>query len=360
MYCPKLCRTACPVSNAEPRETLTPWGKVSMLSFVANESVAAAPAYAAPAWACTDCGACTAACDHDNDAGGLLLDGRSALAREGLAPPAAASVLARFAGHEARLAEAESRLASIAAVRADAPRAVLVGCSYLTKAPDVAEDAVRAVAALSGGHVALARGCCGLPLLHAGDEEGFREHGRSLLGGLADKASLVVVDAGCASAIQVHLARAGVTAAPRVVPFPVFVATAIGALGRDPSLANGPVRYHDPCRLGRGLGVYEEPRAILTQALGRAPDEFVHAREHAHCSGAGGLLPVTMPEVARTIADTRLAEHAAAGGGTVVTACASSLRSFRARGARAEDLASVVARALGVSASSARPRDEAP
>ena len=25
-YCPKLCRAACPVSNAEPKETLIPWG----------------------------------------------------------------------------------------------------------------------------------------------------------------------------------------------------------------------------------------------------------------------------------------------------------------------------------------------
>ena len=40
VFCPKLCRSACPVSNAEPRETVTPWGKMSMAYFVANESVA--------------------------------------------------------------------------------------------------------------------------------------------------------------------------------------------------------------------------------------------------------------------------------------------------------------------------------
>jgi Fe-S oxidoreductase len=94
--------------------------------------------------------------------------------------------------------------------------------------------------------------------------------------------------------------------------------------------------------------VYDQPRALLARALGRAPDEFDRRRDDARCSGAGGLLPVTMPEISREIARTRVAEHESGGGGTVVTACASSLRSFRRQGAEAIDLVTVVARALGV------------
>jgi Fe-S oxidoreductase len=110
----------------------------------------------------------------------------------------------------------------------------------------------------------------------------------------------------------------------------------------------GPVRWHDPCQLGRGLGVYDAPRALLAQALGRAPDEFERRRDEARCSGGGGLLPVTMPEISDAIAEGRVAEHQASGGGTVVTACASSLRKFKKQGAETLDLVTVVARALGV------------
>ncbi|MDC3911918.1 (Fe-S)-binding protein, partial [Raoultella planticola] len=60
------------------------------------------------------------------------------------------------------------------------------------------------------------------------------------------------------------------------------------------------VRIHDSCHLGRGLGLYDPPRAILGAILGRAPDEFVHRRDEAVCSGGGGLLPVTARETART------------------------------------------------------------
>ena len=105
------------------------------------------------------------------------------------------------------------------------------------------------------------------------------------------------------------------------------------------------VRWHDPCQLGRGLGKFEEPRAVLDRV---APGTVGFQRERAsgECSGGGGLLPLTMPETSRAIADQRIAEHRGAGGGVLVTHCASSLHRFRSAGEAAMDLTSLVARAL--------------
>jgi len=94
------------------------------------------------------------------------------------------------------------------------------------------------------------------------------------------------------------------------------------------------------------LGEYAAPRLVLARALGRQPDEFAEQRESAECSGGGALLPIAMPETSAKIADLRLSAHERAGGGTLVTACASSLRRFRARGTPAVDIASVVAQSL--------------
>ena len=47
------------------------------------------------------------------------------------------------------------------------------------------------------------------------------------------------------------------------------------------------VAYHDPCHLGRMLGVYEEPRQIL-QALGVELVEMEHNRTFSTCCGGGG------------------------------------------------------------------------
>jgi Fe-S oxidoreductase len=144
----------------------------------------------------------------------------------------------------------------------------------------------------------------------------------------------------------VRFAEHGVTG---VVPAEHLAEAAARELGRlaDVAGATGPVRWHDPCHLGRGLDAYEAPRAVLTRVLGRAPDEFPERRARAACSGGGGALPVTMPDNARRIANARVEAHREAGGGRIVTACATSLVRMRKAGAAVDDLASFIARALG-------------
>ncbi len=348
VFCPKLCRSACPVSNAEPRETITPWGKMSSAWMAAHGDVPVDTSHAAPAWACTGCYGCREACDHRNVVADVLLDARDALAQEGVAPEGARRAVARFARHDARTRAAARSLALRARVAPEASDALLVGCGYLRAAPREARDAVDAATALSGRPVALVEGCCGLPLLLAGDAQGFAQQARAVARSLANYDRVWVADAGCALSLKRRYPDAGVTLRPAVETLVEAAARSLASLA---PVAHGdePVRWHDPCQLGRGLGVYEAPRAVLTRALGRAPDELDDRRELAVCSGAGGLLPSTMPGVSRTIADTRLQAHARAGGGRVVTACASSLLALRRRalgsGVAVDDLVTWIARA---------------
>ena len=90
----------------------------------------------------------------------------------------------------------------------------------------------------------------------------------------------------------------------------------------------------------------EAPRAVLTRILGKAPAEFADRRDKGACSGGGGLLPKTMPVTSKKIASARKKAHDAQGGGRIVTACASSLRSFRKAGAEADDIATWIAKAI--------------
>lgn len=335
-YCPKLCRAACPVSDAEASETLTPWGKMSLAWFAERGMAEATPELAATAWACTGCLACRERCDHANPVAATLLDARAEFATLGLEPPRARAVKDR---HAQRVEESDGVVAELrreAGVSPDAPTALVIGCEYLRRAPDVARDAVRVAVALLGP-VRIATGCCGEPLAQAGDPTGARAAARRLKAGVEGAGRRVVVDPGCASALG------------EGVELLLDVAARAGdRLGLDPQLAGRRVVWHDPCRLGRGLGRYDEPRAVLARALGAPPQELSRSREHGVCSGGGGLLPVVMPATSRAIAAARLADHAALGGGTLVTACASSLRRFRASGVDVVDLTTVMKRSLGL------------
>lgn len=266
--------------------------------------------------------------------------------------------MARFAHHDARTRAAARALASHPRVRADAGDALLVGCAYLRAARREARDAIDAATGLSGRPVALVEACCGLPLLLAGDARGFERQARDVARSLAKHDRVWVVDAGCAFALARRYLDAGVTLRPAVETLVEAAARGLEALApivrRDEADERDEddeaVRWHDPCQLGRGLGVYDAPRLVLTRALGRAPDELDNRRERAACSGAGGLLPSTMPAVARAIADSRLQAHQRAGGGRVVTACASSLLALRRRatgsGVAVDNLVTWIARAV--------------
>jgi Fe-S oxidoreductase len=354
VFCPKLCRSACPVSNAEPRETITPWGKMSLSWMAAHGDVPVDASHASPAWACTGCFACRESCDHRNPVTDVLLDARDSLVRAGSAPEGASRVLSGFARHAARAAARTRRLAADhPRTSAAARQALLIGCAYVRGAPREARCAVDAVSALLGQPVEVLEGCCGLPLRLAGDKEAFARHARAFARSLEGREEVVVVDAGCAFALARRYAEVGVKIAARVETFVEFAAqrSALLAPQHAGAALDAPVRWHDPCQLGRGLGVYDAPRTVLARVLGRMPDEFLDARERALCAGAGGLLPSTMPEVAADIARARLSEIPRVRGGRVVTGCASSLRALRRAAAGSdvvvEDIVSVVAGAVG-------------
>jgi len=346
VYCPKLCRAACPVSNAEASETVTPWGKMSMAYFVGRGDVPVEPVHAAPAWACTGCHACRERCDHKNEPATVLVDARADLFGRGVAPPSAERAAARAREREEEAARALDEIEASDQGKSAPVASVLVGCTYARKAKDVAKDALSVAANLAGGPVRAIRGCCGLPSLYAGDREGFRVAAERLAAEVAHVPRLISVDPGCARALMVEYARVGVHL-PRAPELLLDLAYAArDRLQKLPELADKPVRWHAPCQLGRGLGRYDEPRALLERLIGAPPATFQREREHAECSGAGGLLPVTRPKTSEAIADARIAEHKERGGGLLVTACASSLRRFQSRGEPASDLITLLARAL--------------
>jgi Fe-S oxidoreductase len=349
VFCPKLCRSACPVSNAEPRETITPWGKMSLTWMVAHGDVPLDGSHASPAWACTGCFACRELCDHRNPVTDVLLDARDAMRKQGVAPAAAVNVVRLFSRHDTKTQARARELTSYAPVQADAPVALLIGCGYLRAARREARDAIEAAAALLDSPVALISRCCGLPLRLAGDRTSFAAHARDVGRSLERYHRVIAVDSGCALALSRLYGEVGAPLAARVELLVELAAGRLSALSPDLRPAREPVRWHDPCQLGRGLGVYDAPRAVLAHILGRHPDEFDDHRERAICSGAGGIVPSTMPGVARDMADARLEAHARAGGGRVVTACASSLLALRKRARRrgfaVDDLVSWIARA---------------
>ncbi len=88
------------------------------------------------------------------------------------------------------------------------------------------------------------------------------------------------------------------------------------------------VTYHDACHLGRGCGVYEEPRAILRAIPGVELVEMERNRRWSWCCGGGGGVPEAYPELAKWNAEDRMREAKESGADIMLTSSALCQRSF--------------------------------
>ncbi|RJX35502.1 MAG: FAD-binding protein [Desulfarculus sp.] len=95
------------------------------------------------------------------------------------------------------------------------------------------------------------------------------------------------------------------------------------------------VIYHDPCDLGRHLGVYEPPRQVIKALPGVELVEFPQNRSLAKCCGGGGGVKAFDNALGGDIALERIKAAIAQGAEAVVSACPSCKNSLNQAAARA-------------------------
>ena len=81
------------------------------------------------------------------------------------------------------------------------------------------------------------------------------------------------------------------------------------------------VTYHDPCHLGRHVGMYETPREVYNKIPGIKLVEMRRNRENAWCCGAGGGVKIGYPEWSLEISKERLEEAKETGASVVSSIC---------------------------------------
>jgi Fe-S oxidoreductase len=139
--------------------------------------------------------------------------------------------------------------------------------------------------------------------------------------------TIVTLCAGCTSMLTNEYRRAEVPLKPAVVPLVAYLPRLLqsGALElrrRDAGAPPRTVAYHDPCHLGRHLGVYDPPREVLRRLPGVALVERAATRENTICCGAGGGMRLfDGGALAEKIGGMAVQEAARAGANALVTAC---------------------------------------
>ncbi len=89
------------------------------------------------------------------------------------------------------------------------------------------------------------------------------------------------------------------------------------------------ITYHDPCHLGRGMKVYNEPRQVLTSIPGINLVEMYPTKHASWCCGAGGGIKVTFPDLALAIGAEKVRLAKETGVDALVTSCSYCKTNFK-------------------------------
>jgi len=166
--------------------------------------------------------------------------------------------------------------------------------------------------------------CCGQPAFNAGYRNEAARLARRFLDVFEDAECIVCPSGSCVHMVRHHyrelfakeprlLARAERVGA-RTFEFTEFLVDVLGVTDVGASW-HGDVTYHDSCHLLRGLGVKDQPRALLAGVRGLNLIEMTRSDE---CCGFGGTFSAKYPEISEALLETKLSNIQATGVGAVV------------------------------------------
>jgi len=169
--------------------------------------------------------------------------------------------------------------------------------------------------------------CCGFPLLGAGLKDTFQELIDHNMSAVREKGAKKIIFA-CPSCYQMWCEY--YPHEFEIMHAAQFLMNLINE-NRVP-LKELPltVTYHDPCDLGRGARVFDEPREVICCIPGVKLVELPRNRENCQCCGGGGNLEMIDADLSGEIAGQKVDEVLGTGAQAVITSCQQCVRTMTA------------------------------
>ncbi len=163
--------------------------------------------------------------------------------------------------------------------------------------------------------------CCGRDLLLQGDRDGFEALAKMNLAEFNRHGvkKIITYCPECYTCLKNEYPKVSGNSAIQVVSLVEVLAPLAQENKLNPGSLNKKVTYHDPCTLGRGFRLFDEPRQLLRSLAGVQISEMENNRENALCCGANPWANCNI--VNRQVQGQRLAQAEATGAEILVTAC---------------------------------------
>ena len=374
-----MCQSVCPLFAETLNEGDVARGKIALLDSLASKMISDVDGVKARIEKCLLCGSCAANCPSGVQAGTIFLKARAALTEYAGLSPAKKLIFrgtlshpklfnrlldvgTRFQGlmlknnHDVQGTSCAPLLSGIlgdrhmvrlattpfhkAVPKLDTPAgksglkvAFYPGCVVDKAYPKVAADSLKILRHHGVGvFMPKDQGCCGMPALASGDRLSFE---RLLAYNIAlfekgDFDYLVTPCATCTSTLKklwpkmarelgMKKADVAVALSEKVLDISQFLVDHVGIEPVDAAAAGSrTVTYHDPCHLGKGLGVYSQPRTLIRASRGCTLTEMTEAD---YCCGSGGSFNLQHYAESNRIGERKRGNIVATGAEIAATSC---------------------------------------
>ena len=268
-------------------------------------------------YACTVCGACYEKCKQitsvELGAPDLFEEMRRELASKGWILDAHKNIAEKIKEMKNAYGEEYEYKAETTDQNADV--LYYIGCTARYRVPEIADAMLEIFDKLRLNYQVMGdEWCCGSVLFRTGQVEAANELVAHNVEAIKKSGAKTVVFTcpGCMKTFEKNYPDMGV----ELVHSTQFL-TRLGTMNLKKEDLKA--AYHDPCHLGRDLGIYEEPRAVLNEVV--AVTEMKREKEQAWCCGSGGGVKSAFDEFALWSATERLKEAKEAGAEALVSAC---------------------------------------
>ncbi len=342
-----FCRAGCPTFGETTLESLNAKGRVTLAFNMLTGDLEPSAELAKRLYQCTMCLNCKAVCPAQVKVSDIVRAARERLVEKGYLPEAFKPALASMIdAANPLLAPREKRADSYPEgfkrpVPGQTEAILHMGCvssfQDVKTIPAILKILDRA--GVNYGALGKDETCCGYLAYLVGDMGTFRKaiaiHNEQIA--KYKPATLITTCAGCLKTFRDLYPKYGAANTYTVTHAVELMEQLIsgGKLQFDASAAPLRVVYHDPCDIGRHMGVYEPPRNVIKAIPGVELLEFPRNRALAKCCGGGGGMKGFDNDMAGDIGYKRILAAIDLGADAVVSACPSCKGTFNQAAARA-------------------------
>lgn len=320
-YCIRcgFCKAICPSVAELGWDSASARGRMTFLRAALEGDIEIDSKGAERLFQCTTCGDCESRCPAGVKTLDIIEDARADMVEMGLSPEKHAKLAQRIREVHNPYGESQETKGRFARGAQRAEVLYFMGCTAPFRSPDTVLATMDILDAAGVSYLVLGEEewCCGSVLRRSGYNEladELRAHNIEQFEKAGVK-TIVTSCSGCFRTLKEEYGMEGI----EVLDITQLVDRLMEEGRLKIEKSDDVVTYHDPCHLGRHMGVYEEPRRVLRRIANLV--EMEHCREDSLCCGAGGGVKSAFPDMAESIASRRMEEARDSGAELVITPC---------------------------------------